>query len=173
MRLPILFALLITALVSGCAGSGAARHATDMGAEGFRCSPTVPPARHGPPPVPFSAADFDYGNKLLRADVPARGRLIAGTLPNGGEMASIERNGSISAKVGWWRGLPGKLVISGQRLDRPAAPLKSWLPDPNSYGATGFIPSDLTFPTTGCWRVSGKLGRAHLSFVLSVTKTHQ
>ena len=89
-------------------------------------------------------------------------------------MADIEPDGSITTKMGWWRGLQGGLVISGRRLDKKAAPLKADLPSLNSYGATGFIPSGLTFPTTGCWRVSGKLGRAHLSFILSVTKArHQ
>jgi hypothetical protein len=89
-------------------------------------------------------------------------------------MADIEPDGSITTKMGWWRGLQGELVISGHRLDKKAAPLKADLPSLNSYGATGFIPSGLTFPTTGCWRVLGKLGRAHLSIILSVAKVrHQ
>ena len=38
------------------------------------------------------------------------------------------------------------------------------------YGEQGFIPVILTFPTTGCWRVTGTLGTAKLSYVVKVTK---
>jgi hypothetical protein len=40
----------------------------------------------------------------------------AGTLPDGGVMAAIERDGSNRLKLGWWRGIPGRLVITGRRL---------------------------------------------------------
>jgi hypothetical protein len=156
---------VVTFLLVGCSG-----RASD--AATFHCSPSQPSPHSGA--RPFSAASFNYGNKLLRAELPPHGHLIAGTLPNGGSMADIEPDGSITTKMGWWRGLQGELVISGHRLDKKAAPLKADLPSLNSYGATGFIPSGLTFPTTGCWRVLGKLGRAHLSIILSVTKVrHQ
>jgi hypothetical protein len=148
-------------LLVGCSG-----RASD--AATFHCSPSQPSPHSGA--RPFSAASFNYGNKLLRAELPPHGHLIAGTLPNGGSMADIEPDGSITTKMGWWRGLQGRLVISGRRLDKKATPLKADLPSLNSYGPTGFIPSGLTFPTTGCWRVSGKLGRARLNFILSVTK---
>lgn len=155
----------MTFLLVGCSG-----RASD--AATFHCSPSQPSPHSGA--RPFSAASFNYGNKLLRAELPPHGHLIAGTLPNGGSMADIEPDGSITTKMGWWRGLQGGLVISGHRLDKKAAPLKADLPSLNSYGATGFIPSGLTFPTTGCWRVLGKLGRAHLSIILSVTRVrHQ
>ena len=150
-------------LAAGCAG-------TASDAATFHCSPSKPQPRHGPAPAPFSAASFNYGNKLLRAELPPDGHLIAGKLPDGGSMAQIESDGSITTKLGWWRGLGGRFVISGHRLDKSAAPLKADHPSLNSYGATGFIPSSLTFPTIGCWRVSAKLLRgAHLSFVLLVT----
>lgn len=149
-------------------GAGCARASSD--AATFRCSPTKPPPRHGQPPAPFSAASFNYGSKLLRANLPDGGHLIAGKLPGGGVMAQIEPDGSITTKLGWWRGLRGRLVITGHRLDKSAAPLKADLPPLSSYGATGFIPSSLTFPTTGCWRVSATLPGARLSFDLLVTK---
>ena len=152
---------VVTLLLAGYSG-----RASD--AATFHCSPSQPVPHSGA--RPFSAAGFNYGNTLLRAELPPHGHLIAGTLPNGGSMAEIEPDGSISTKMGWWRGLQGRLVISGRRLDKDAAPLRVDLPSLNSYGATGFIPSSLAFPTTGCWRVSGKLGRARLSFTLSVTK---
>ncbi len=144
---------------AGCGGDGAAA-----------CRPTVPPVRQGRPPAPFSAASFNYGTRLLRAQLPPGGRLPAGKLPDGGYLATIERDGSISTKLGWWRGLRGPLRISGRRLDRRAAPLRTNVAPIESYGATGFLPTILSFPTTGCWRVTGRVGRARLSFVLDVTR---
>jgi hypothetical protein len=143
----------------------------EQAAPALRCSPSQPSPHRGA--RPFSAASFNYGTRLLRVELPPRGRLVAGTLPDGGAMATIGRDGSITAKTGWWRGLRGRLVVSGQRLDRRADPLRAAFPPPNSYGATGFVPSSLTFPTPGCWRVSARLGPARLSFVLSVTKVRR
>jgi len=91
-------------------------------------------------------------------------------LPGGGDWATVNGDGSISAKVGWWRGVPGQLVITGRRLDASAPPLLADLPPASSYGETGFIPSALTFPTVGCWRVAGKQGGASLTFVVEVTR---
>jgi hypothetical protein len=120
----------------------------------------------------FSAAGFNYGNARVRVSLWRRGTLIAGILPNGGAMAIIRPDGSISAKLGWWRGLPGgKLEISGRRLDAAAAPLRANVPD--GYGALGFQPSGLVFPTTGCWRITGTVGRAGLTFVVKVTKVRR
>ncbi|MFL5944910.1 MAG: hypothetical protein ACJ74D_10460 [Gaiellaceae bacterium] len=126
------------------------------------------------PPTPkakatFDSAGFNYGTKQLRAELYwPRGVLRAGILPDGGAMAIVNRDGSIRAKVGWWRGVPGKLRIGGERLDGKAPPLRAVVPD--GYGRKGFQPSRLTFPTTGCWRVTGTVGSARLAFVLRVTK---
>jgi hypothetical protein len=156
-------AAAITASIAGCSGSkGDART--------FQCSPSKPSRYQGAASTSIdSPASFNYGNKSIRAALPPHGHLVAGRLPGGGSRATINKDGSISAKFGWWRGLRGTLMISGNRLDASAAPLKAELPPMNSYDVPGFIPSGLTFPTTGCWRVSARLGRAHLSFVLSVT----
>jgi len=84
-------------------------------------------------------------------------------------MGVINRDGSIYAKLGWWRGVPGQLVVTGQRIDAAAPPLRATRHH-GEYGDRGFVPSGLTFPTVGCWRVVGKVGRAKLSFVVEVTK---
>jgi hypothetical protein len=91
-------------------------------------------------------------------------------LPDGGSFATINRDGSITAKLGWLRGIPGRLTIRGRRLDAPAAPLRARVPSTQSYGPTGFIPTFVIFPTTGCWKVTGKQASAHLTFVVKVTK---
>jgi hypothetical protein len=41
---------------------------------------------------------------------------------------------------------------------------------PGGYGPSGFQPTGLTFPTAGCWRVTGSVGGASLTFVVRVVK---
>ena len=132
------------------------------------CGPTVPTrvARSGPIPA---AGAFNFGTARLRVQLGwPRGRLAAGILPDGGSMATVEEDGSIHAKVGWWRGAAGRLIVTGRRLDAAAPPLGAHVP--SGYGRTGFQPTGLVFPTVGCWRVEGRVGDARLSFVVKVTK---
>ena len=75
-------------------------------------------------------------------------------------------DGSVTAKFGWWRGVPGKLEIEGRRLDAAAPPLVG--PVPDGYGDSGFQSSGITFPTPGCWQVTGRVGDASLIFVTLV-----
>ncbi len=74
--------------------------------------------------------------------------------------------GSVTAKFGWWRAVAGKLRIEGYRLDGPAPPLVAHVPD--GYGDSGFQSSGITFPTEGCWQVTGRVGDASLTFVTLV-----
>lgn len=149
-------------------------HAQELGATpavvaGPRCSVTLPNRTARPGAGPDAAA-FNYGNSHLRAHLHWRdGKLEAGTRPDGGSSATIDPDGSISTKLGWWRGRPGgKLRISGRRLDAGARPLRAHVPD--GYGSLGFQPAGLTFSSEGCWRVVGKLGNARLSFVVKITR---
>ena len=83
-------------------------------------------------------------------------------------MATVGVDGSIHAKLGWWRGVAGRLSVTGRRLDAGAPPLTAHVPA--GYGRLGFQPTGLVFPTVGCWRVVGRVGDARLGFVVEVTK---
>jgi len=122
------------------------------------------------PDAGFSANAFNYGNARIRANLNwTDGILRAGPLPGGGYIATVNPDGSISTKLGWWRGVRGAFSITGRRLDRSAPPLRVSL-HTASYPMIGFIPSGLTFPTIGCWRVTATQGVGRLTFVVLVTK---
>lgn len=132
------------------------------------CRVTVPTRVARPGPVP-SAAGFNYGGRALRAHLYwSAGRIAAGILPDGGSMATVGDDGSIHVKLGWWRGVPGRLVITGRRLDAEAPRLRAEAS--SGYGPRGFQPSGLVFPTVGCWEVLGRVGDVRLRFVVRVTK---
>jgi hypothetical protein len=119
----------------------------------------------------FGPGRFNFGNARVRAALYwPRGVVTAGKLPGGGVMATADRSGSISLKLGWWRGVPGRLVITGHRLDGAMGQVQADVPPNESYGDTGFIPSIITFPATGCWRVRGTQGGASLTFVVKIRK---
>ena len=142
-------------------------HANDSGLQPLRVDCPVTVVR---PPVPDpKLPGFNYGNASIRVALfPRNGRLIAGRLASGGSRATINDDGSIGAKYGWWRTGSGKIRISGRRLDAPAPPLRAHIPDGYS---SGFQPAGITFPTIGCWRVVGKYGSASLAFTVLVTKS--
>jgi hypothetical protein len=140
-----------------------------VAAGGAHACPVTLPNHVVPTNAGFSRAAFNYGNAHLRAQLNwADGVLRAGVLPDGGSVATVQRDGSIWAKLGWWRGVPGRLVITGRRLDAPAPPLRADVP--TGYGSTGFQATGLEFATVGCWRVVGRQGSAKLTFVVRVTK---
>jgi hypothetical protein len=87
-------------------------------------------------------------------------------LPDGGTYAVINDDGSIRAKLGWWRVVHGRLRISGTRLDAQAPPLRADVPD--GYGDFGFQATEITFPTSGCWRVTGRVANSAITFVVQV-----
>jgi hypothetical protein len=163
IRCGVLAAALAALLIPVAAAKNAenASRTRDAG----RCAVTV--VR---PPVPDpKLPSFNYGNRSIRVALfPKNGHLIAGRLPGGGTRATINDDGSIDAKFGWWRAGSGKIRITGRRLDAAAPPLRAFVPD--GYGA-GFQATGITFPTTGCWRVTGRYGRASLTFTMLVTKS--
>lgn len=82
---------------------------------------------------------------------------------------AVASDGSISTKFGWWWITAGALTVSGRRLDAQAPPLRASVPD--GYGTEGFQASGVSFPTDGCWEVTGAAGGAELRFVTFVLRT--
>lgn len=138
-------------------------------AEGARLVCRVTVARAATRPPRSVPASFNYGNaKIAVALVPVDGRLVAGRLPSGGSRATINSDGSIYAKYGWWRAGSAKPLITGVLLTDPRRHLRAGVP--SGYGS-GFQATALTFSTAGCWRVTGRFGGAAVVFTVLVTKS--
>ncbi len=125
------------------------------------CPVTVP--NGSTPPGEQPSPDY-YGNGQLWTVLWPAGKVIF----EPGGPGTINADGSLGMKWGWWRGVEGPLTIEGRRLDAPAPPLGHTIP--NGYGASGFQAAGLIFPTEGCWEVTGKVGAAELTFVTLVVK---
>jgi hypothetical protein len=69
-------------------------------------------------------------------------------------------------KVGWWRGIGGRLTITGRPLNGSSATLAARVSD--AYGTSGFQPSAITLPRPGCWRIEARLGSHVFTFVVDV-----
>jgi len=74
-------------------------------------------------------------------------------------------------KVGWLRMIHGRLLVTGSRLDRPAPPMRSVVSE--EYGDIGFQPTSLGFPSEGCWKITGRVGREELTFVTRVVEKRE
>jgi hypothetical protein len=180
---------LVLALLTGCLPGGTnssratpyARPTTSGGAgvSNATSSPSPPPvvradakhcpvtlsARVGPPGrarTEFFGWGASYGN----------GRLWVGGLWPHGVIAAgpgfVDPRGRVGMKFGWWRKAPGRLRISGLRLDAPAPPVQADVPA--GFGPKGFQSSGVIFPTEGCWQVTGAVHRSTLTFVTFVIK---
>jgi hypothetical protein len=137
-------------LAAGCAGE-----------RRERCDVTAPRG-----PIHTAIGGFNYGSRALAVQLWPDGELVAGTLADGSSWARVAADGSIDAKLGWWRGAPGRLRIAGRRLDAAARPVSANIP--LGYGPRGFQATRVSFPGTGCYRVVASAGRARLSFVVRV-----
>lgn len=181
---PLACGLLGALIVTGCTGGHGAPHhaASQQIASGAALAPPQPvthaaarqcpitiPSHSGPPgtsPADLFGWTSSYGNgRLWVGGLGPRGVIVAGD-------GMVGPNGSISWKYGWWRRTAGHLAITGRRLDASAPPLASYVP--NGYGHSGFQASGITFPSEGCWQVTGKTAHTSLTFVtLVVTQVHR
>ena len=93
----------------------------------------------------------------------------SGAWPSWPVSDSLEEDGlrKVLQSGKWYRYAAGKLTIEGHRLDAPAPPLIGEVPD--GYGLTGFQVSGITFPTDGCWEITGTVGtKGSLTFIVQV-----
>jgi hypothetical protein len=84
----------------------------------------------------------------------------------------VTEDGSIRWKFPWWADvdpLAGDLTIRGRRVDASAPPVKAQInrgwPE-TDFSGSDFWASEITFPTQGCWEVTGTVEhtRASLTF---------
>ncbi|MBO0869281.1 MAG: hypothetical protein J2P15_11995 [Micromonosporaceae bacterium] len=116
--------------------------------------------------TPWSAGGA-YGNEWL---------WVAGLGPGGviDDPRFVQPDASVSWKLLWYRVVPGRLQITGRRLDGPAPALRADIPA--GYGGIGFQASGVDFPTVGCWEVTGTVANGgattgRLTFVTLVRAT--
>ncbi len=126
--------------------------------------PVTEPNEPLPPRGENLGVDGWFGNRALSTNVWMWGE-DGVRLPETDE--HVRADGAIAElKWAWYRYVSGSLGIEGRRLDGPAAPLVAEIPD--GYGASGFQVSGLTFPSEGCWEVTGSVGTERLTFVVLV-----
>jgi len=80
----------------------------------------------------------------------------------------VEKDGSLRVKAGWWKGYPGKLTVTGRRLDAPAPPLRCSVNTDYKDGDIGPLASYFWFPTEGYWKITGHLNGQDLTFIVQV-----
>ena len=164
MRIIVFAAFVVTA--AGCSGSSepssdAASAATD--AAGKTCALTV--ANGSIPPTAN-----DWGGRTPE-NSHGNGKLWTLFWPHNVVIATpdfVQEDGAVRMKWPWWRGIKGELRISGNRLDAKAPPVRADISD--AYGRSGFQPSAIFFPTDGCWKITGSVGDASLTFVTMILK---
>jgi len=153
---------LIAAVGAALSGADRAGGALARRATAKACPVTLPNRRLPPPPargaLPPVPPIWD-GNGKLWVKLWPLGVMVVSPLV-------VNPDGSYSFKIPWWRATRGSLSIVARRLDETAKPVRGAAP--GGYGSTGFQPSAVNFSTQGCWRVTGRVGSASLSFVTLV-----
>jgi hypothetical protein len=101
-----------------------------------------------------------------RRPMHGNGKLWVGLWESNIVVWPAQSDGSIHVIFGWWRGVVGQLGVHAQRVDGAApAPV---IHVPGGYGTEGSQPVSITFPTSGCWKVTGQIGDATLTFTTLV-----
>ena len=108
---------------------------------------------------------FNYGNGELWTSLWPKGTVVFSARGPG----IVNVDGSLSMKWPWYleRGIQGELEIQGRRLDAPSERPMSADFSP-VLGDPGFHAGAITFPSEGCWEVTGRAGDASLTFVTRV-----
>ena len=179
--------LAVTVIVIGIAGCSGSHPAASASHTARPATATQQPTRNPAGPVTMADAarcPVTIGHPLTTpwreqmfgwGSAAGNGKLwVGGLWPHGIIVltpAFLSPDGTMGMKFGWWRATSGYLTITGRRLDAPA-PAATGNTNPGSYGLTGFNASGVTFPTEGCWQVTGRVGAVTFSFVTFVIKAH-
>jgi hypothetical protein len=84
---------------------------------------------------------------------------------------NIQPDGWIGEKFPWRAyGVTGELKITGRRINGHARPLRAIINPgfPTSEKVDAFWAVGILFPRPGCWRITGTVGTARLTFVTRV-----
>jgi hypothetical protein len=112
--------------------------------------------------VKFAGANFNHGKDGVWTTLWPQGTVTF--RPDG--PGHVNSNGSMSMKFPWWSLIEDSLTIEGRRLDSPG----KMASHTEGRLSTGFVPSGITFPSEGCWEVTGSVGDASLTFVTLAVK---
>jgi hypothetical protein len=107
-----------------------------------------------------------HGNGRLQVGLWLDGITFIGADSRGS--AFVTSDGELGTYFKWRRDVEGPLSLSGRRLDGPAPPMRSFIPDPDKMD--GFVHTSAMFPTAGCWELTGRVGEASLTFVTQVVQ---
>ena len=140
------------------------------------CAVTAPNHRVPPASVLARANTFmPEGTRPAGELAHGNGHIWTNLWPDGvitfrkGGTGFILPDGSLQMKFLWFVSVDRPLQITGRRLDGPAPALKVGMT--SQPPSSGFQPSALAFPTTGCWEVTAKAGGSPaLTFVTAVVK---
>lgn len=104
-----------------------------------------------------------YGNGFLSTGVPG---------PDGVLATRRDPDGSLFQKL-WWlprQGFGGDLTVRGERLDAPGSMRVLSVNWGHSSTGRGSWASAVTFPSEGCWRLTGDVGDVALTYVVKVVE---
>ena len=131
------------------------------------CPVTVP---SGETPPGSRATVGWHGSGKARVTLPPDGRLVVTTEsppPPGTTPGSVHADGAMSVKFLWWfaRSAGRRVSVTG-RLEGSS---ETTVLARGRRRMPSFWPSRLRFAREGCWRVTGRAGRARLTFVIEVS----
>lgn len=106
----------------------------------------------------------NYGNSALVIHLGVGGKIVV-------PPEYVLEDGSIGWKMGVYRRTPGKVIVTGRRLDAPAPPAQGHY-DVEGYGESGFQSGGINFSSEGCWEITARVGNIDqaLTFVALVVK---
>jgi hypothetical protein len=103
---------------------------------------------------------------LSRSSLPSSGQDLW-TLTSALEVQGIHNeNGSLFTKFPWFRGAPGRVLLSGRAIGGRGT--FDGVARYAGYPPSGFVPSIPTFSRPGCWEITARLGSTRVRLRLFV-----